>query len=104
MPDAPPATSPCYCCSSQAGRNRIRNDDGTGKVNDRRDAMFLYEGAYEILVADIAYHQFGTRVDCPAKPGRKIVEHDNLFARIHEFKHHVATDVAAPPSPKPPYS
>ena len=48
----------------------------------------------QILIADVADDERGTRRDRPAEAGRQVVEDDDLLAGVEQLEHHVAADVA----------
>ena len=58
--------------------------------------MLLDQPGDEIRVADVADDEARLVGDGPVEAGRKIVEHDDRFARVKEGQCHVAADVASP--------
>ena len=74
--------------------HRIRHHDRGGEMDDRLDVMLADELRHQRLVAGLAddeRHAFGDR---PAMAGGQIVEHDDAFAGIGQFQHHLAADIA----------
>ncbi len=63
-------------------------------MNDRVNLVFDNQPRYERVVADIADDEARLRVNGVPEARREIVEHDDLFARIDEGKHHMASDIA----------
>ena len=72
----------------------IRNDDGSGEMDDRLDAVVADDFCNERLIAALADDQRNALRNRPVKAGREIVEHDHALAGVGKRVHHVTADVA----------
>ena len=63
-------------------------------MNHRIDLVLEQQAAHQIVVANVAFDEFGLGGDRPAKPGRQIVENEDVLPGIEEFQHHMAADIA----------
>ena len=74
--------------------DQFRNDNRCREVNDRADAMVSDDFADQRPIARAAGNEGNGCRDQEPETGRQIVEHDDGLARVGEFVHHVASDVA----------
>ena len=74
--------------------NRFGYHNRACKMNDGLDRVLLDDGRYHILVPDVADDKGHARGNRPIETGRKIVQHDDGFAGVHQRMNHVAADIA----------
>ena len=63
-------------------------------MDDRPDAVLLYQPSDERLVGDVAFHEHRFVRHRPAEAGREIVDHHHRPAGVEQGEHGVAADIA----------
>lgn len=74
--------------------HRLRRHRLCSEMDDRVDRFVRQYLCDQALVAELADNQFGFSRHGPTKPGREIVEDDNLLAVIEQFVDHMAADIS----------